>query len=423
MADIKLRLSSGSMLTPQEVDDNFNNLNSAKLEGDSLTTDNVLVKWSSGDSKFQETGITVDDSDNISGFNYIDFDEIATPANPGADVLRLYAVDESGFGTLHFVNSDGIDYELGRDRIFAVRNNTGSTISKGRWVYITGSQGTVPTVALAQADSETTAHVLGIVVADISNNSFGRVLAAGDVQNIDTSSFSEGDTLYLSTSSAGDAQTTKPTGTDQIVLLGTVIKDNAGSGIIKVSPEAPSPADYQQLADVTGKQTRWVPAEEMTPTTTGGCAALAKVEIRANFVDLNVLDFDGTTAERAVFSMAMPKSWDKGTVSFQAFWTTAATDTDSVVWGLSGRAFSDNDTFDQQTSTIAQVTDAVQGAANDLLVSAESSGHTVEGSPADDDMIVFRVIRLVSDGSDTMAEDARLIGIKLFYTTDAPTDD
>ena len=47
---------------------------------------------------------------------------------------------------------------------------------------------------------------------------------------------------------------------------------------------------------------------------------------------------------------------------------------------------------------------------------------TLGGSPAAGDLAFFRVFRDVSDSNDTAAEDARLIGVKIFFTTDAATD-
>ena len=68
------------------------------------------------------------------------------------------------------------------------------------------------------------------------------------------------------------------------------------------------------------------------------------------------------------------------------------------------------------------VTDDALGAAEDLCVTAESGAITLAGSPAAGDMSFFRIFRDVSDGNDDMAEDARLIGIKLLFTTDAAND-
>tara|TARA_A100001391_G_scaffold18810_1_gene10420 strand:+ start:8 stop:2077 length:2070 start_codon:yes stop_codon:yes gene_type:complete len=171
-----------------------------------------------------------------------------------------------------------------------------------------------------------------------------------------------------------------------------------------------------------GKETIFVPAAAMTPTASNGCAALATAETTSGRPDMNVLDFDASSDEHAQFQIAFPKSWNEGTVTFQAFWTTAATDTDGVAWGLQGVAVSDNDTIDVAYGTAVVVTDDALGAAEDLCVTAESGAITIAGSPAAGDMCFFRIFRDVSDSNDDMAEDARLIGIKLFFTTDAAND-
>jgi hypothetical protein len=82
----------------------------------------------------------------------------------------------------------------------------------------------------------------------------------------------------------------------------------------------------------------------------------------------------------------------------------------------------DNETIDVVYGTAIVVTDDAQSAAEELYVTAESSAITIAGTPADDDLCYFRVLRDVSDGNDDMTEDARLIGIKLFFTTDALND-
>ena len=171
-----------------------------------------------------------------------------------------------------------------------------------------------------------------------------------------------------------------------------------------------------------GKETIFVPAAAMSPTASNGCAALATAETTSGRPDMNVLDFDASSDEHAQFQIAFPKSWNEGTVTFQAFWTTAATDTDGVAWGLQGVAVSDNDTIDVAYGTAVVVTDDALGAAEDLCVTAESGAITIAGRPAAGDMCFFRIFRDVSDSNDDMAEDARLIGIKLFFTTDAAND-
>ena len=171
-----------------------------------------------------------------------------------------------------------------------------------------------------------------------------------------------------------------------------------------------------------GKSTIFVPVAAMLPTVSNGCAAIAQAATGAGQPDMNVLDFDGTSAEYAQFQVAFPKSWNEGTVAFQAFWTSTATDTDGVAWSLQGVAVSNDGTIGATYGTAVVVIDNNISAANDMLVTGESGAITIAGTPAAEDMCYFRIFRAVSNGSDTMAEDARLIGIKLFFTTDAGND-
>ena len=172
-----------------------------------------------------------------------------------------------------------------------------------------------------------------------------------------------------------------------------------------------------------GKQTIWVPAGAMRPTTSNGCAALTDVETTAGRPDMTVLDFDATSDEHAQFQVMFPKQWNLGTVTFQAAWTTTATDTDGVSWGLQGVACGDGDTIDVAYGTGVVVDDAGQSTAEDFYLTAESGAVTIAGTPADDQICYFRVYRDVSVANDTATEDARLIGIKIIFTIDAGNDD
>jgi hypothetical protein len=55
-------------------------------------------------------------------------------------------------------------------------------------------------------------------------------------------------------------------------------------------------------------------------------------------------------------------------------------------------------------------------------MTAVSGAVTIGGSPADDDQTFFQLYRDAADGSDDFTGDARVLGIKLFYTTDAAND-
>jgi hypothetical protein len=170
-----------------------------------------------------------------------------------------------------------------------------------------------------------------------------------------------------------------------------------------------------------GTETIFVPAQAMFGTTTNGAEANA-VETTATRPELKVLDFDASTAEYAQFSIAMPKSWNLGTVTFQAFWSPSSTDTGAALIGLQGVGVANDDTSDIAFGTAVDVTDSGTGAVEDVLVSPVSGAVTIAGTPADDDYTYFQVYRNATAGGDTFTGDVRLLGIKLFYTTDAAND-
>ena len=171
-----------------------------------------------------------------------------------------------------------------------------------------------------------------------------------------------------------------------------------------------------------GTDTIWIPAAAMRPTSSNGCAAITDIETTSGRPDMQVLDFDPSSDEHAQFQISMPKSWNEGTITAQFYWTTTATDTDGVSWAIQGVCVSDNDTIDVAYGTAIVVDDSALGAAEDLCVTAATGAITIGGSPAAGDLAFFRVFRDVSDSNDDMGEDARLIGVKIFFTTNAATD-
>ena len=201
-----------------------------------------------------------------------------------------------------------------------------------------------------------------------------------------------------------DADASSATKKESIADLATAF---AGSGITATSGALSN--------DVIGKQSIWVPAAAMYPTNTGGCAAIALTETTAGRPDMYTLDFDASSDENAQFSIAFPSYWNENVIQFQVYWTTTATDTDSVDWELAAVSVVDSGTTDVAFGTAVSVTDNVISAAEDLYVSTVSDDLTV-ASAAANALTYFNIER--DAGSDTMAEDAKLIGIKLFYTID-----
>ena len=189
-----------------------------------------------------------------------------------------------------------------------------------------------------------------------------------------------------------------------------------GSGVIKAEDGDGNVAAVK----IAGKESIWIPAVAMYPNTTNGCADLAQVEL-SNGPEIKTLDFDKDSDENAQFAVAFPKSWNEGTITFQAFFTADSTNTGTVSWVLAGVACADNDTINASFGTgVAPTAKAHSGTANDLDVTAESGAVTIAGSPSTDEEVYFQITRDVS--ADSLTADAKLLGIKLFFTTDAAND-
>ena len=93
----------------------------------------------------------------------------------------------------------------------------------------------------------------------------------------------------------------------------------------------------------------------------------------------------------------------------------------TVSWSLAGVAIADNDSINTAFGTgVAPTAKAHSGTANDLDVTAESGAVTIAGSPSTDEEVYFQITRDVSE--DSLTADAKLLGVKLFFTTDAAND-
>jgi hypothetical protein len=170
-----------------------------------------------------------------------------------------------------------------------------------------------------------------------------------------------------------------------------------------------------------GKETIGVPAAAMVSAITSG-AAPGQIETSTNKVNQVTLDFDPSSIEYAGFTIPMPKSWNEGTVTAQFIWSHSSTSTNfGVTWGIQGLARSDDDALDTAFGTAVTVSDT-GGTTNDEYITSETSAMTIGGTPAEGDVVHFRVYRDPTDGSDTMAVDARLHAVRIFFTTNAGTD-
>jgi hypothetical protein len=178
----------------------------------------------------------IDGKNGISDLKYLSFD--TTPETIPSIAGSIYWDDQDQ--TLSVVMDGGtVKLQLGQEMYIRAVNKTGSTITNGSIVYISGAQGNRPTIALADANSyANSSKVIGVVTADIDNNAYGYVTTVGLVRDLDTHTFSEGDCVYLS-ETAGQYTATPPSDGIARIKVGMIVKSHNTDGwlCVKVDEE------------------------------------------------------------------------------------------------------------------------------------------------------------------------------------------
>ena len=170
---------------------------------------------------------------------------------------------------------------------------------------------------------------------------------------------------------------------------------------------------------IAGTETMYVPATAMYASTTNGAEA-TQTELTAGNPELKAFAFDPSTAESVQFNVCFPKSWNEGTITYQTFWSDSGTNTGTGGYKLSGVSIANNVDYDTAFGTaVANTALAASGTQDDLMVNVVSGAVTIASAAADTNTI-FKLERNVA--TDTNSADLRLVGVKIFFTTDAAND-
>jgi len=139
------------------------------------------------------------------------------------------------YKSIYDTDNDGVVDASETVRII-VRNSTGSTLNKGSVVYLSGATGNRPNALLAQANSEmTSSKTIGVVIANIANNSDGYVAVSGTLHDLDTSAFADGVAVWLSPTIAGGLTTTVPTEPNHSVFIGYIARSHPTQGRLVIA--------------------------------------------------------------------------------------------------------------------------------------------------------------------------------------------
>jgi len=178
-------------------------------------------------------------SDIIAGrFSTIDLGDGSGPGQLTYDATnRVASIDYD----------NGVTLQIGEENYIHAVNKSGSNLLELAPASITGATGETPQFELAtNLDDDLSHKTFGILTEPIDNNAKGKLTTFGLVRDVDTSSWSEGDFLYVGAGVLTNVEPTKPL---PKVEVGVVLVSNANNGVILVVVEKAHKLGY--LSDVS----------------------------------------------------------------------------------------------------------------------------------------------------------------------------
>lgn len=183
-------------------------------------------------------------ADTVKSLNYLEFDGTAPSYNEG----RLWY--DSAQGALAFYGDEAdITLQIGQEFFFRVYNNTGSTITNGTPVYVTGEINGDVTVAPADASDADKYQARGIATHDIEDASHGYITRAGIVNGIDTSALTAGQMLFVSDTNPGTLTNTSPSYPNFPTCIGACLVSDSNEGKILVDIQQHSVESFRTEGD------------------------------------------------------------------------------------------------------------------------------------------------------------------------------
>jgi hypothetical protein len=144
---------------------------------------------------------------------------------------------DSELGTVVLGMYDQVPNELGFKNFWLVKNQTGSTITKGSLVYANGTLGASGRITVAKFIANGTIdakYLLGITAHDLSNGEDGYVISFGKIRQVNTDTFAAGAILYPSPTVAGVWTDVEPIAPNLDMPIGFCINSSSNNGTIAI---------------------------------------------------------------------------------------------------------------------------------------------------------------------------------------------
>lgn len=194
-----------------------------------ITGTNIILEGGKNISSTTNTATNriVFNTDDILNADAIQFN---TLANEACAEGKMAWDTESGTIKIGMLGGD-VCLNLGQEQFIYVKNTSGSIITNGTPVYISGASGANIEIAKADASSqENCRKTIAVATEDIAINGFGYVTTFGYVRDINTGGFTEGGEVYIAV--GGGYTQTRPALPNCIVKIGVCARANTNNGVI-----------------------------------------------------------------------------------------------------------------------------------------------------------------------------------------------
>ena len=199
------------------------------------TVNNVMYSYiaSKGGWKFNNSDTVIINNNFAQPVDSLFFKTSVTTNNVDTAKMRW----DSDLATVVLGMYDQVPNELGFKNFWLVKNQTGSTITKGSIVYANGTVGASGRITVAKfiANGSIDAkYLLGITAHDLSNGEDGYVISFGKIRKVNTDTFVAGSILYPSPTVAGVWTDVEPIAPNIDMPIGFCINSHANNGTIAI---------------------------------------------------------------------------------------------------------------------------------------------------------------------------------------------
>ncbi len=219
----------------------------SELERDNPNADELKV-WANANF-YNDVLLGSSSVDKITVSGNLVINPVATP--PTSQEGQIY-YDSNNHELVYNSEVSTVLNSVGRSLLVRAKNTDSVTLTKGMAVRIGTPQGANKTFARALSVNVPLTgavgnQIIGVINADIAVNDFGYATTFGEITGLNTNAFTEGNEVYVSSTTSGSLTGSRPTAPYEVIPIGTCIYQHPTQGKIFVKTRDPS-----HFGDITG---------------------------------------------------------------------------------------------------------------------------------------------------------------------------